>query len=128
MDELSASMEDYVKILYILKRRYGHVYSIDVACETGYSKASVSQAMMNLRKKKIVVMKEDGEIVFTKKGSRIAGELYEKYTILCSFLQSVAGVDEKTARKDACRMEHCLSDSTYSGIKTYVDHVFLPKG
>ena len=117
---MSESAEDYIKTIYILKRRKGCVHSVDVANELGYSKASISVAMANLRKKDIIVMRKNGEIEFTKEGEKAALDIIEKHTTLSSFLQAVAGVDENTANKDACRMEHIVSRSTFDGIKRYI--------
>ncbi|MCR4896223.1 MAG: metal-dependent transcriptional regulator [Lachnospiraceae bacterium] len=117
---MNESAEDYIKTLYILKRRIGAVRSVDVAREMGFSRASVSTAMTNLRKKGIIVMEKNGSIDFTEKGAEVAEGIFEKYSTLIGFLQVVAGVDEETAREDACKMEHGLSESTYSGIRRYV--------
>ena len=117
---MNESAEDYIKTIYILKRKSGVVRSVDVARELGFSRASVSIAMSNLRNKDIIVMEKDGTIEFTENGKKIAEEIYEKYSMLISFLQNVAGVDEKTAMEDACKIEHCLSDPTYEGIRRYI--------
>ena len=117
---MNESAEDYIKTIYILMRRNACVHSVDIARELGFSRASVSAAMTNLRGKEIIVMKKNGEIKFTEKGERIAADIYEKHSTLSGFLQLVAGVDEQTAKDDACRMEHHISDSTYDGIKQYI--------
>jgi Mn-dependent DtxR family transcriptional regulator len=122
---MNESAEDYIKTIYILKRKNGDVRSVDVARELGFSRASVSIAMSNLRNKDIIIMEKDGSIEFTENGKKIAEEIYEKYSMLISFLQNVAGVDEKTAMEDACKIEHCLSDPTYEGIRRYIRRKIL---
>ena len=92
---MNESAEDYIKTIYILMRRNACVHSVDIARELGFSRASVS-------------------------AERIAADIYEKHSTLSGFLQLVAGVDEQTAKDDACRMEHHISDSTYDGIKQYI--------
>ena len=42
--------------------------------------------------------------------------IYEKHLVLTQFLISI-GVAEETARKDACRMEHVISDESFEKIK-----------
>ena len=117
---MNESAEDYIKTIYILKQSKNCVRSIDIANELGFSRASVSIAMTNLRKKNIIVMSKDGSIEFTDTGRKLAEEIHDKYLMLVEFLQSVAGVDEKTAKEDACKMEHCLSDLTYKGMRRYI--------
>jgi len=121
---MNRAAEDYIKTIYILKKKVSCVHSVDVARELGFSKASVSRAVTNLRESKIINVRHDGEIVFTSKGKKVAEAIYEKHLVLSKFLKMVANIDEKTAREDACRMEHCVSDSTYDGIKKYVENNF----
>ena len=117
---MNKASEDYIKNIYILKQEKSRLHSIDLAKELGLSRASVSRAMSNLRKDNIIIMKEDGEIEFTIKGLKIAEVIMDKYVTLTGFLQDVAGVDEKTAKEDACRIEHYISDVTFAGIKQFI--------
>ncbi len=117
---MNESAEDYIKTIYILKDRLECVRSIDVAHELGFSRASVSAAMSNLKKKGIIIMQRNGEIEFTESGKTIAQEIYERHATLSELLQAVAGVDERTAREDACKIEHFLSKSTLDGIRQYI--------
>lgn len=117
---MNKSAEDYIKTIYTLIQRDKHVRSVDVAREMGFSKPSVSIAMANLRKNEIIEMQPDGEIRFTRKGKTLAKQIYERHIILSDFLCEIAGVDKETARCDACKMEHDLSEVTYNGIKKYL--------
>ena len=45
--------------------------------------------------------------------------IYERHTFLSNWLIAL-GIDEKTAVKDACRMEHVISPESFSAIKKYV--------
>ena len=117
---MNKASEDYIKNIYILKQEKPRLHSVDLAKELGLSRASVSRAMSNLRKDNIIVMKEDGEIEFTIKGQKIAEVIIDKYVTLTGFLQDVAGVDEETAKEDACKIEHYISDDTYAGIKQFI--------
>ena len=117
---MNKSAEDYIKTIYILKEKLGCVHSVDVAREMSFSKASVSVAMSNLRKKNIIRMKKNGEIELTPEGIKAAREICEKHSMLSDFLRTVAKVDEKTAKEDARWVGHYLSPSTYAGIKRYI--------
>ena len=117
---MNKSAEDYIKTIYLLKERLGCVRSVDIAREMSFSKASVSVAMSNLRKKNIIRMKKNGEIELTPEGIKAAREICEKHSTLSDFLRTVAKVDEKTAKEDARRIGYYLSPSTYAGIKRYI--------
>ena len=50
------SAEDYLEAILVIQERKGIVHSIDVAEETGFSKASVSVAMKKLRENGYISM------------------------------------------------------------------------
>lgn len=115
------SGEDYIETIYLLKKKNGVVYSIDIAREMGFSRPSISRAMSILREEGYIVMDETSkEINLTDKGHRRAVEIYDKHKTLTSFLQKTAGVSAKVAETDACRIEHIISASTFKGIKNYM--------
>lgn len=99
----------------------GHpVRSIDIVNELGYSKPSVSVAMKKLRENGYINMDNDGYITLSETGLEIAERMYERHTLLSSFLIRL-GVDEKTAVEDACRIEHVISPETFQKLKEHVE-------
>ena len=101
----------------------GHpVRSIDIVNELGYSKPSVSVAMKKLRENNLITvdMDNDGYITLSETGLEIAKRMYERHTLLSSFLIRL-GVDEKTAVEDACRIEHVISPETFQKLKDHVE-------
>ena len=117
---MNKSAEDYIKTIYLLEERIGCVRSVDIAREMSFSKASVSVAMSNLRKKNIISTKKNGEIELTPEGIKAAREICDRHSTLSDFLKTVANVDDKTAKEDARWVGHYLSPSTYAGIKRYI--------
>ena len=99
------SMEMYLETIYLISKKGKKVHSIDIAKDMGFSKPSVSRAMKLLEKNNYIVFHQDGEIELTKEGLKRASLVYEKHTILTSFLMSL-GADNKLAEEDACRIEH----------------------
>ena len=114
------SGEDYIETIYLLKKKRGTVRSIDVANELGFSRPSVSRAVGILKDNGLITMEDDGELQLTEEGLKTAKKVYEKHTNLTKFLMMTAGVDEKTAETDACRIEHIISPATFKGIKRYI--------
>ena len=98
------SAEDYLEMILMLRRRKGYVKSVDIAKELGVTKPSVSFAVKNLRENGYITMAENGELSLTDKGKEIAEAVFEKHTLLCSFLRSL-GISEEVAHKDACKIE-----------------------
>lgn len=85
----------------------------------GYSKPSVSRAMGLLKNGGYVTVDEDGSPSLTEAGREIAEKIYDRHTVLADFLVRL-GVDQETAIKDACRIEHVISDQSFQAIKNHV--------
>ncbi|MCL2066454.1 MAG: metal-dependent transcriptional regulator [Treponema sp.] len=114
------SAENYLETILILSHRGERVRSIDIVNELEYSKPSVSVAMKNLRAKGYITVDDEGHITLTGKGRKIAERMYERHVAISDWLISL-GVDKKTAVQDACKMEHVLSEKSFSAIRKHID-------
>ena len=110
------SLEDYLETILMLYKSTGQVRSIDIANEMNFTKPSVSIAMKNLREKGYITMADNGYITLTESGKKRAESVLERHTILADLLISI-GVNEETAREDACKVEHDLSEESFEAIK-----------
>lgn len=117
--KIQESAENYLETILVLSQRHPQVRSIDIATELGFSKPSVSVAMKNLRENGYVTVNEHGHISLTANGLQIAETIYERHTLLSSWLEFL-GVDSKVAAQDACRIEHVISPESFQAIKTHV--------
>ena len=59
---------------------------------------------------------EDGHVCLTTLGEEIAQTTYEKHVVLTVLLTAI-GVSEETAKEDACKLEHDISDETFAAIQ-----------
>lgn len=110
--QIHKSSEDYLETILMLKERNGMVRSIDIANELNYSKASVSIAMKKLRENNYIEVDQDGFITLTPAGNQIASNIYNRHLLLTQFFIQI-GVSPDTAERDACRIEHDLSQETF---------------
>jgi len=117
---LQESGEMYLETILILSEKQGQVRSIDISEHMGYSKPSVSRAVGLLKAGNYITMEDDGHIVLTEEGRAVAQKILSRHTLLTQFLQSI-GVDADTASADACKMEHVISDETFSAIKNHIE-------
>lgn len=114
------SVENYLETILILSNKLNAVRSIDIVKELGYSKPSVSVAMKNLRTKGYINMDDDGYIILTTEGDSLAKSIYERHIVLSKALMSI-GVCEKTAKEDACLIEHIISEESFEKIKLFLN-------
>ncbi|MDO4285030.1 MAG: metal-dependent transcriptional regulator [Eubacteriales bacterium] len=112
------SAEDYLETILVLHKRLGQVRSIDIVNEMEFSKPSVSVAMKKLRENGYIEMDGNLYITLTDAGREIAERIYARHRLLKKVLTAI-GVDEKTAAKEACEIEHHISEETYNCINNY---------
>lgn len=109
------STENYLERIYMLSEAQGNVRSIDVADALGFSKPSVSNAMKRLQQNGYVIMDGDHSIHLTDEGTAIARRVYQRHEDLAHYFMAI-GVSEANAYKDACMIEHDISEETYACI------------
>lgn len=115
---LQESGEMYLETIYILSKENPTVRAIDVSEYMGFSKPSVSRAMGLLKDSGYITTDGGGYISLTDAGMQIAEKIYERHTLLTDMFVSL-GVDRETAERDACKMEHVISDNTFSALKQH---------
>lgn len=117
--KIQESAENYLEAILIIHNRQGNVRSIDIANELGFSKPSVSVAMKNLRTNGYIEVDKEGFITLLDKGRDIADKIYERHTLLSTWLVRM-GVSPEVAAEDACRIEHVISAETFERLKEHV--------
>ena len=118
MLQIHESAENYLETILILHNRLGMVRSIDIATELGFSKPSVSVFMKNLRENGYILVDKDGYITLTDTGRAIADKIYERHQMIAEILMAL-GVDEETAYRDSCKIEHDISDKSFDCMKQH---------
>lgn len=116
MLKLHASGEDYLEAILILHKQKGVVRSVDVARHMEVSKPSVSHAVTTLRDGGFLTMDEDYFLHLTDIGREVAEQIYEKHRFFTDLLIE-AGVDPETAERDACRIEHVISQESFERLR-----------
>ena len=119
--ELRASGEDYLEAVLIMGHRIGQVRAIDVAQYLGYAKTSVSHGLRLLREGGFLTRDRDGFLFLTDIGQETAERIYAKHRFFTQWLVE-AGVSPDTAEKDACRMEHAVSEESFHKLMAALEH------
>ena len=96
---ITEAVENYLETILILSKAQPDVHAIDICSYLGYSRPTVS-------------------ITLTDAGLSVAERIYDRHNILSEFFMML-GVKKDQALEDACKVEHDLSDETYSLLKAY---------
>lgn len=116
---VSEAIENYLETIYILSQQQNEVHAIDICSYLSYSRPTVSIVLRQMREHGLVTVNEDNHIFLTEEGHRIASRIFERHQVLTLLLTQL-GVSHETAVRDACKIEHDLSDETFEAIKRHM--------
>ena len=111
---------DYLEAVLVLQKKKGVVRSVDLARHMGFSKPSISHAVGVLKNGGFLTVDEDGYFHLTEDGREVAEKIYERHQFFTEQLVAV-GVDRETAERDACRIEHAISEEAFQKLKASVE-------
>lgn len=115
------SGENYLETILILNEKNdGKVKSIDLAKELNFSKPSVSRAVSILKNEGYIRVEPSGYLILTEAGMAKAQMIYDRHKTLTKLFSKIANVTPEIAEKDACRIEHVISNETFYGLKAYL--------
>jgi len=121
--KIQASAEDYLEAILVLSQKKDKVRAVDIAQHMGFSKPTISIIMKQFRENDYIEIDSDRCIHLTVKGGEIARSTYERHMLFANFLMDI-GVDEETAYRDACKIEHNISETSFQKLKTFYDNYF----
>ena len=115
---VTESVADYLEAIMVLQAQKSRVRAVVIANYFGYSRPTVSQTLKAFRSKGYVEVGDDGFIRLTEQGRQIAQDTYDRHLLLTDVLMAI-GVSEETAKIDACKLEHDISDETYQCLRAF---------
>lgn len=116
----TTSREDYLKAIFVLQKRSQEVRAVDVARYLGFSRPSVSHAVNLMSNEGYLYVDGKYALHLTDKGLEVASKTYERHCFFTKHLIAI-GVDPTVAMEDACRLEHAISDESFSKLKAKLE-------
>ena len=109
---LTGTLEDYLETIYLLvgDRKVARVK--DIAEARQVRMASVTPAMKRLAELGFVLYRQREFIELTPAGERAARRTMARHDLLRRFFREFLQVSEECAERDACAVEHHLSDES----------------
>ena len=77
------------------------------------------KALNNLKNNNLIQISPNGIISLTDEGYQIANKIYQRHLLLTEFFVKL-GVREETAKIDACKIEHDISEETFHAIINHI--------
>jgi len=116
---MTESLENYLEMISFLSDE-GEIRVTDIAVRLNVSKPSVLTALKNLEEQGLLEHRHYGTVLLTKKGKLEARYIRDRHSLLTIYLRDILGISAETAEKDACKMEHLLSEETLNKMKNLV--------
>ncbi|MBI4977652.1 MAG: metal-dependent transcriptional regulator [Spirochaetes bacterium] len=107
---MTQSVEDYLEAVYLLSGESEDVRVTDLSARLSVKKPSVVHALKTLTQKNFVKREHYGTVRLTTEGYAAARKIFRRHTVIKQFLISALGESEENAEKDACALEHILSN------------------
>lgn len=121
--EQTASMEDYLEAVAMLRSRGKAVRVKDISVALGVTMPSVTAALRRLSEEGLVIHEKYGRVKLTAVGEKTAKDVFRRHEVLRRFLSGVLEIDPEIAREDACRMEHSVSPTTLERLSKFIAFV-----
>ncbi len=122
-EDLSASLEDYVKTIALLAAEKQTARAKDISARMEVNMSSVTGALRALADKGLVNYAPYEHITLTDQGSDVAREIVRKHEGIRDFLVKVLSVDEEIAEKTAHNMEHAISSNVLERFIQFIDYL-----
>ncbi len=117
---ISSALEDYLEAIFEISKSKSSVRITDIALQLGISKPSVNRAVNTLKKQGLVSHEPYGDITLTQRGLAIGEAVKHKHIMIKEFLINVLHISESEAEKEACMIEHNISQNTVEKMKSFM--------
>jgi len=113
---MSSSIQEYLQAIYNLEEEGKPATTTEIAKRLGFAPPSVTEMLTRLAKEGYVTYEPYKGVTLTDEGRRLGRRVTRKHRILERFLHSVLKIREDRAHRQACEMEHVLSDEAENGL------------
>lgn len=120
---LTPVLEDYLEAIWRISQEKDVVRVKDIKKLLKVSSSSIVGSVKNLANKRLVEHERYGYIKLTEKGIEIAKKIYQRHKSLSKFFNEIIGLDLKTATKDACDIEHYLSEKAIDRLLKFIEFI-----
>ncbi len=115
--------EEYLEAIYILLMEKNVARVKDLAKILNVKAPTVVEFLEKLSRKGLVKYEKREPITLTDEGREIAKKVYRRHVLLRDFLSEVLGVPSDLAEKDACSIEHSISDGTLKRLEKLFEYI-----
>ncbi|MBU0550491.1 metal-dependent transcriptional regulator [Myxococcota bacterium] len=126
---LTSALEDYLETIYELMRDRDYARVRDISNAREVKAASVTPALKRLAEMGLVDYVQREYVRLTPEGRREAQRVLARHHLLRRLLGEILQVPPDEAERDACALEHSLSNAAMDGLVRFFEFIGLsPEG
>ncbi|MDI6639269.1 MAG: transcriptional regulator MntR [Methanocellales archaeon] len=119
---ISQSVEDCLETIYELTKEKGYARTTEISSSLGVQPPSVTEMIQKLGENEFLFYEKYKGVTLTPKGEELAKSIKQRHMTLAKLLK-ILGIDDETAEKDACRIEHNVHPTTMKRLAKFVEFV-----
>lgn len=119
---LTASMEDYLEMIYRLSMSTGFTRVHDLSEALNVHPPSATRMVQKLGELNLLQYEKYGVIVLKEKGKKLGELLLKRHYTIESFLR-LLGIPEDMILKETEKVEHTLSEETTKRFEEYISFI-----
>jgi DtxR family transcriptional regulator, Mn-dependent transcriptional regulator len=120
---LSASLEDYLEVIYHLERSNRVARAKDIADQMNVQRASVTGALRALAGRGLINYSPYSFITLTSAGRTVAQDIIHRHETLKEFFSAALQLAPEEAEANACRIEHAIDPLAVDRLVRFLEFI-----
>lgn len=120
---LSASLEDYLEVIFHLEQANRVARAKDIADQMNVQRASVTGALRALSGRGLINYSPYSYITLTSPGRKIAKDIIRRHETLKDFFITALQLSPEDAEANACRIEHAIDPVAIERLVHFVEFI-----
>jgi len=121
---MGRGMEEYLEALYTLTQNGKIARTTDISEYLKIAPPSVTEMLKKLAKRSYAKYSPYRGVTLTEKGSKIAEKMTRRHRLLERFLYDALKIKKDVVHKQACEMEHSISDEVERSLCRFLNHPY----
>ncbi len=121
VEGLSASLEDYLEVIFHLENAHQAARAKDIADQMSVQRASVTGALRALAGRGLINYSPYSNVTLTAKGRHVAKQIIRRHQILKDFFTTALRLEPEQAEANACRIEHAIGPVAFERLVQFLE-------
>jgi DtxR family transcriptional regulator, Mn-dependent transcriptional regulator len=122
---LSASLEDYLEVIFHLEQSNRVARAKDIADQMNVQRASVTGALKALAGRGLINYSPYSFITLTPSGREVAREVIRRHRALKEFFMNTLQLGAEDAEANACRIEHAIDPTAIERLVRFLEFMSI---